>query len=40
MLHTILGAGGPVGKSLATALTNLNKPVLLVSRQPLLPNNG
>lgn len=40
MLHTILGAGGPVGKSLATALTNLNKPVRLVSRQPLLTNKG
>lgn len=40
MLHTILGAGGPVGKSLATALANLNKPVQLVSRQPLLTNNG
>lgn len=40
MLHTILGAGGPVGKSLATALTNLNKPVRLVGRQPLLTNKG
>lgn len=40
MFHTILGAGGPVGKSLATALTNLNKPVRLVSRQPLLTNKG
>jgi len=40
MLHTILGAGGPVGKSLAAALANLNKPVRLVSRQPLLTNNG
>lgn len=40
MLHTILGAGGPVGKSLATALANLNKPVRLVSRQPIPANNG
>lgn len=40
MLHTILGAGGPVGKSLATALSNLNKPVRLVSRQPLVTGNG
>jgi len=40
MFHTILGAGGPVGKSLATALTNLNKQVRLVSRQPLVTNNG
>ena len=40
MLHTILGAGGPVGNSLATALANLNKPVRLVSRQPLVANNG
>lgn len=40
MLHTILGAGGPVGKSLAAALANLNKPVRLVSRQPLVANNG
>jgi nucleoside-diphosphate-sugar epimerase len=40
MFHTILGAGGPVGKSLATALANLNKPVRLVSRQPLVTNNG
>lgn len=36
MLHTILGAGGPVGKSLASALGNLNKPVRLVSRHPLV----
>jgi nucleoside-diphosphate-sugar epimerase len=40
MFHTILGAGGPVGKSLATALANLNKQVRLVSRQPLVTNNG
>ena len=40
MLHTILGAGGPVGNSLATALANLYKPVRLVSRQPLVANNG
>lgn len=40
MFHTILGAGGPVGKSLATALANLNKQVRLVSRQPLFTNNG
>ncbi len=40
MLHTILGAGGPAGNSLATALANLNKPVRLVSRQPLVANNG
>jgi nucleoside-diphosphate-sugar epimerase len=40
MFHTILGAGGPVGKSLANALAKLNKPVRLVSRQPILTNNG
>lgn len=40
MLHTILGAGGPVGKSLAAALGNLNKPVRLVSRHPLVGDNA
>jgi len=32
MKHTILGAGGPVGKELAAELTKLQKPVRLVSR--------
>jgi hypothetical protein len=29
MKHTILGAGGPVGKELAAELTKLQKPVSL-----------
>jgi nucleoside-diphosphate-sugar epimerase len=35
MKHTILGAGGPVGKELAAELTKLQKPVRLVSRNPI-----
>jgi nucleoside-diphosphate-sugar epimerase len=37
MLHTILGAGGPVSNALTTELLQLNLPVRLVSRRKLEP---
>ena len=40
MKHTILGAGGPVGKELAVELTKLQKPVKLVSRSPITATPG
>lgn len=40
MQQTILGAGGPTGKAVATALKNMNKSVRLVSRQPLTTQEG
>ena len=40
MKHTILGAGGPVGKELAAELSKLQKPVRLVSRIPITAPPG
>jgi nucleoside-diphosphate-sugar epimerase len=40
MKHTILGAGGPVGKELAAELTKLQKPVRLVSRSSITATHG
>lgn len=40
MKHTILGAGGPLGKELARELLALQKPVRLVSRTPINTSPG
>ena len=40
MKHTILGAGGPVGKELERELLALQKPIRLVSRSPITTSNG
>ena len=40
MKHTILGAGGPVGKELERELLALQKPVRLVSRSPITSSTG
>ena len=40
MKHTILGAGGPVGKELERELLALQKPIRLVSRSPITSSTG
>jgi nucleoside-diphosphate-sugar epimerase len=40
MIHTILGAGGPVANALTTELINANQQIRLVSRRTITPPNA